>query len=118
MMRSVILTARAERELEESARWWANHRSAEQAARWLAGFQRLLATLSARASGCVLAAESSDFRYELREIHYGAGPRPTHRAVFTIVESLVIVLTVRHAAQDQLKPEDLDEDFDAYARPS
>jgi plasmid stabilization system protein ParE len=116
MTLAVILTARAEREMEESARWWAEHRSAEQAARWLAGIERLLDTLSERGSACALAAEASDFPYELREIHFGVGRRPTHRAVFTIVETLVVVLTVQHAAQDRLKPEDVENDYNRYAR--
>ena len=116
MTSAVVLTARAEREMEESARWWAEHRSNEQASRWLTGLERLLDTLSSRASGCALAAEAADFRYELREIHFGIGRRATHRAVFTIVETLVVVLTVQHAAQDRLKPEDFDDDYDRYAR--
>ena len=115
MTRAVVLTARAEREMEDSACWWAEHRSAEQASRWLTGLERLLDTPSARAPGCALAAEAADFRYELREIHFGIGRRPTHRAVFTIVETLVVVLTVRHAGRDRLKPEEFDDDYDRYA---
>jgi hypothetical protein len=32
--------------------------------------------------------------------------RPTHRAVFTVADDLVLVLAVRHGAQDWLQPED------------
>jgi hypothetical protein len=37
-------------------------------------------------------------------MHYGVGSRPTHRAVFTIADDFVLVLAVRHGAQDQLRP--------------
>jgi hypothetical protein len=39
-------------------------------------------------------------------LHFGLGSRPTHRAVFTIVNETVVVLTVRHAAQDRLQQSD------------
>lgn len=56
---------------------------------------------------CPLAAEYQLFAYEIREIHFGLGNRPTHRAVFTIAGDLVLVLAVRHAARDELDPSDV-----------
>ena len=42
-----------------------------------------------------------------RELHFVLGSRPTHRAVFTIVHETVVVVTVRHAAQDRLQQSDM-----------
>jgi hypothetical protein len=54
-----------------------------------------------------LASENDEFSYELRELHYGLGLHPTHRAVFTIVSDIVVVLTIRHGAQRPLSPGDI-----------
>jgi plasmid stabilization system protein ParE len=43
----------------------------------------------------------------MRELHFGVGARPTHRVIFTIVKQTVVVLAVRHAAQNVLRPEDI-----------
>jgi plasmid stabilization system protein ParE len=106
-MHRVIITRRAEREMHEAALWWATNRSREQAARWLAGLEKKLNTLSKAPTRFPLAAEHEHFPYELRELHYGVRGRITHRAVFTVAEDLVLVLSIRHAAQDELRPEDL-----------
>jgi plasmid stabilization system protein ParE len=107
MMHRVIISIRAEREIQESALWWATNRSAEQASRWLHGLDQKLQSLAEAPTRWPLAAENGQFAYELRELHFGIGRHPTHRAVFTIAEDLVLVLTVRHTAQDELRPEDL-----------
>ena len=103
----VIITRRAEREMQDVARWWAANRSAEQARRWLAGLDEQLRTLADSPMRCPLAAEQAQIPFEIRELHYGLGRRMTHRAVFTIRDDQVLVLTIRHGAQDRLQPEDL-----------
>ena len=42
----VLVTSCARRQLAECAAWWAEHRSAEQALRWLDGFEEAIAALS------------------------------------------------------------------------
>src|SRR5687768_11995766 len=96
----VIITRRAEREMHDAALWWATNRSAPQAARWLAGLEKKLKSLAKSATRYPLAAEHQKFPYNLREMHYGVRSRITHRAVFTIAADLIIVFSVRHAAQD------------------
>jgi plasmid stabilization system protein ParE len=103
----VIITGRAEREMQDAARWWAANRSAEQASRWLAGLEKELQTLTDAPVRCPRASEHELFSFEIRELHYGLGRRVTHRAVFTVRDEQVFVLTIRHAAQDKLQPEDL-----------
>lgn len=103
----VVFTQRAEQELEQAADWWAEHRSGVQAARWYEGFSDAIAALAENPLRCPLAPENGLFPYEVRELHYGLGPRPSHRAVFTIRPDLVLVLTIRHGAQADLNAGDL-----------
>ena len=107
MTHAVVFTRRADRELDEAADWWATHRSVNQATRWYAGFSEALASLAVNPERCPLAPESSRFPYEIRELHYGLGSRPTHRALFTIRRDLILVVTIRHAAQAELTEGDL-----------
>jgi plasmid stabilization system protein ParE len=107
MIFRVIITRRAERDMQAAARWWAIERSAEQAKRWLAGLETKLQSLTESPERCALSPENGRFSFELRELHYGLSNRATHRAVFTIADELVLVLAVRHAAQDFLQPDDL-----------
>ena len=94
---TVVLTEQAARELETAADWWSVHRSSRQAGRWYSGFSDLITSLSHSPDRFSLAHEDPEFPYELRELHYGLGGRPTHRAIFTIMGDVVVVLTIRHA---------------------
>jgi plasmid stabilization system protein ParE len=102
----VIFQPEAEEQLVSSALWWAERRSGEQAERWYAAFLDAIETLSDNPERCPLAHENAAFPYELRELHFGIGSRPTHRALFTIRSDAVVVLSVRHAAQQDVTPED------------
>jgi plasmid stabilization system protein ParE len=107
MIYRVVLTDRAARELEEAANWWAEHRSPAQPSRWYAGISEALASLSQSPESRPLARENGRFPYEVRELHYGLAARPTHRAVFTIRPDVVLILTIRHAAQADITEEEL-----------
>lgn len=98
--------------IRRNARWWADHHSVEQAIAWyelaIASMESL-ETLPLRHG---LSRENEDFPYEIRDLLFGLGPNPTsYRAVFTIVENVVHVLTVQRSAQDALRPDDIQ--FDA-----
>lgn len=103
----VVITRRAEQNIQDAARWWTAERSVEQAVRWLAGLDERLQSLAHEPTRCALAAESEQVPYKIRELHFGLGRRPTHRSVFMIADELVLVLAVRHVAQDSLHPDDL-----------
>ncbi len=108
MTYEVLLTQRAKQQLEEAARWWAEHRSSDEAERWYDGFLETLLSLRTNPDRCSPARENPTFAYEIRQLAFGLGRRFTHRAVFTIRENEVVVLAIRHLAQDDIAPDDVD----------
>lgn len=102
----VILQREAEEQIVASARWWAKHRSVEQAERWYAGILEAIGSLDKKAAQYPLAHENEQFPYELHQMNFGLGNRSTHRVLFVIRSDSVFVLTVRHAAQDEWNPYD------------
>jgi plasmid stabilization system protein ParE len=54
---------------------------------------------------CGFAPENGRYPYEIRQLNFGLGHRPTHRLVYAIRFHEVIVLRVRHLAQDTIVPE-------------
>lgn len=73
--------------------------------RWFNGFCKAILSLRANSWRCGLTRESARFPYELRQLLYGR--KRSHRAVFTIRGDTVLVLTIRHTAQQDLEPDDL-----------
>jgi len=103
----VTILPRAKLQLLEQAVWWSENRSAEQAFRWLEGFEAALASLSHHPERCGVARENDAFQVVVRELHYGLRNKATHRAVFEIRNDEVIVFAVRHLAQRDLSPDNL-----------
>lgn len=103
----VVFTQRASDEMEAAADWWAKNRSPTQAARWYAEFSEAIFSLAELPERCQFARENGRFSYEIRELHYGLGSHPTHRAVFTVRPDVVLILTIRHAAQEDLGENEL-----------
>jgi hypothetical protein len=54
---------------------------------------------------CALAPENDRFPYEIRQLNFGIGRKPTHRLVFTIRPKEVVILRVRHLAQQDIDVE-------------
>jgi plasmid stabilization system protein ParE len=100
----VELTSRAERELDAAANWIATD-SPDTAQQWYWGFIAAIDSLSTFPRRCGLATEYERFPFELRQLLYGR--HRSYRAVFTIREETVVVLTIRHAKQPDLLPNDL-----------
>lgn len=103
----VLITERAEGEIQTAHDWWSAHRSALQAGRWYRGIYRAIDSLRTNASRNPLIPEHEHFSAELRQLTFGLGRRPTHRVVFSIQPDAVVVLAVRHLAQQNLSVEDL-----------
>jgi plasmid stabilization system protein ParE len=54
---------------------------------------------------CALAPENGRFRYEIRQLNFGIGRKPTHRLVYTIRPNEVVILRMRHLAQHEIEPD-------------
>ena len=104
MKYGVFITSRAKLQLAESAHWWAEHRSIDQAAGWLDGFEQAIARLADSPEQHGLARENSlyELPYPVRQLVYGLGTKPTHRAVFEVRGDIVYVIAIRHLAQGDL----------------
>jgi plasmid stabilization system protein ParE len=105
MTYDVIIASRAEQEAQANHDWWAKNRSAEQAAHWYDEFLSAALSLEENPDRCALAAESSRFPYEIRQLNFGLSGKRTHRIVFTIRPNTVVVLRVRHLAQEDINLE-------------
>jgi len=104
----LLLTAEASRQLLETARCNAEQSgSIDVAVRWYDGFVECLESLRDNPQDCALARENDLFPDDLRELHYGSGNRPTHRAIFHVVGEDVEVVCIRHHAQQDLTLGDL-----------
>ncbi len=103
----VIVTPQARSEFYHDALWWAEYHSVEQAQRWLDGFERVIKSLANNPEKYSVARENDDFPFDLRQLNYGLGGKPTHRAVFEIRDDEVIVHGIRHLARRGLTPDDL-----------
>lgn len=105
----VLITSRAGLQLAACARWWSECRSADQAARWLDGFEEAIVSLRENPERHGLARENGlyELPYPVRQLLYGIGKRPTHRAVFEVRGDTVYIVAVRHLAQDDLSSEEL-----------
>src|SRR5262245_31076210 len=105
----VVITEQAEREIKSAYDWWSENRSKRQADRWYVGISKAITELSENPERHGKSRESDSFDYEIRDLLIGIGRRPTHRAVFTIRDNEVVVLTVRHTAQRDISPKDIDD---------
>lgn len=105
MSRQVLVTRQAAADLSAAYDWWAQHRSAEQALRWHQAIVAAISDLAENAERQPLAAENSRFAYEIRQLAFGLSKHPTHRVIFTIRPDAVVVIRVRHLAQDFIQPD-------------
>jgi plasmid stabilization system protein ParE len=99
----VLITQRAQQEAQANHDWWAEHRSAEQAARWYDAFIRSAFSLDTNPERFAVAPEDGRFPYGLRQLNFGIGRKATHRMLFTIRQDAVVVLRVRHLAQQAIE---------------
>lgn len=104
----VSILPQARRDIDRNADWWAEHHSVEQALQWSDAVYDQLETLAEFPERNGLSAENGEFHYVIRDIFVGLGSRRGYRAVFTIKGNTVFVLSVRRAAQDTLRPSDVE----------
>jgi plasmid stabilization system protein ParE len=104
----VTILPQARRDIDRNADWWAEHHSVEQALRWSNAVYDQLETLAEFPERNSLSRENAEFPYEIRDKLLGLGSQPSYRAVFMIKDDTVYVLSVRRAAQDVLRPSDVE----------
>ena len=107
MAHQVTILPQARGDIDRNADWWAEHHSVEQALRWSEAIYEQLESLRDFPESHSLSAENDEFPYEIREKLVGLGSRPRFRAVFTVKDNEIFVLTVRAAEQDRMTPDDV-----------
>lgn len=107
MSYEVYVTDNAGGQLLAAARWWAEHRSVEQSQRWHDGFVSALDSLKDNPQRCAVARENDNFPVTIRELHYGLGSKPTHRAIFVVRQDRVVVYSIQHLAQQDITADEL-----------
>lgn len=101
------ITGPAQRDLRENHHWWSEHRSAEQADRWLIEIDKAIYSLREQPSRHAWATEPELRNVGLRQLPFGLGTRPSHRILYGIEKKKVIIYRVRAFKQDQIRVEDL-----------
>jgi plasmid stabilization system protein ParE len=100
---NVVLARKAAREIEEQYDWLAQH-SVAAANRWRDSLLEAVQSLEDNPQRCGEAPEA-EWHEGLRQLLHGKR-RQVYRILFEIREENVVILRVRHSAQDFLGPED------------
>jgi plasmid stabilization system protein ParE len=104
MKYDVVLTVEAQENARAAYSWYAE-RSHKVADRWCEGLLDALASLETNPEHCPLANENSRFPIELRQLLYGSGRRTTHRIIFAVRPTTVVIYAIRHISQGDWRPE-------------
>lgn len=105
----VVILPKAESDIERNSRWWAEKHSKEQARVWFDAIHDQLQSLAHFPESNGLSTETDLFPIEIRDKLLGLGSRPSYRAVFTIRNDAVFVLTVRRSSQGPLTADQVDD---------
>jgi len=102
----VEITPIAEAQIEQAYRWYRN-RNPEFADSWFRGLMNTIATLQEKPRRCALAVEHEIFSEEVRQLLYRRS-KNIYRVMFTVRDTMVYVLYVRHSAQAPMTVDDLE----------
>lgn len=106
MKYSVVLTDKAETDVESVLMWFRDQRAIRAGTRWLADLMSRLAALESNPDRCRLAEESEDVHERIFELSFGS-KRFKHRLLFRIVGQTVQIIRVWHSSRDRVNPQDL-----------
>lgn len=95
MVFRVDISAQAEREADEILQWLLSQHAGETGIRWFLALEEAIASLNKLPERCPVAAESSRFPFEVRQLLYGRRPH-VYRILFTIAGDTVNILHIRH----------------------
>ena len=91
----VEITAEAERDADAIFEWLLSQHAGDTGIRWFNALAQAIESLAKFPERCSLAAESSLFQFEVRQLFYGHAPY-SYRILFTIETDTVYVLHIRH----------------------
>ncbi len=97
----------AEAQIEQAYRWY-QERNPEFADRWFRELMNAVATLQEKPLRCSLAIENDIFSEDVRQLLYGKF-KNIYRVLFTIRDTRVHILYVRHSAQAPLTLDEIKE---------
>lgn len=103
----IVLTGLAQQDIQSAHDWWAENHSPTDAHRWYLGIYQAITSLANMPERCPLTPESDLLKQGIRQLNFGIGQRCTHRIVFAITDTEVLILRVRHASQETLQVFDL-----------
>ena len=106
MQYRVMLTDKAEADVESVLKWFCDQRATDAGGRWFAQLMTRLDTLEQHPEGCSLAAESKDLDEEIRELLVGRR-RYKYRLLFRITDKTVQILRVWHSSRDAITREQI-----------
>ncbi len=102
----VRLTRNVETQIEAAYLWFREQNPAF-ADQWFRGLMDEIAKLQDKPRRFPMALERDIFEAEVRQLPYGKG-RSQYRVMFSIEETTIYILHIRHASQSLLTSEDLE----------
>mgnify|MGYP002624664892 CR=1 FL=1 len=102
----VVLTDKAEADVESVLKWFCDQRATDAGGRWYAQLMDKLDTLENHPERCALAAESEEVGQDIRELLLGRR-RYKYRILFKISGKSVVILRIWHGSRDSITREDL-----------
>ena len=102
----IVLTDKAEADVESVLCWFHDQRAAAAGGRWFAQLIAKLDTLESHPERCALAAESDAVGQAIRELLLGR-KQYKYRILFSISGKTVSILRVWHGARDAITRDEL-----------
>ncbi len=97
----LVYTERAKRDLEQAVQYIAR-KSPEAAQLWFEGFTTSLAKLKVTPLACGQAPESKKVEPDIRQYIYRTKSRRLNRALFTVVDQTVYILSIHRPGRQLL----------------
>ena len=99
----VELTDQAKSDIAAIHGWLVAQEAGDAGARWFSSLRQAITSLSALPARCSVAPESRESPVEVRQLLYGRRPH-VYRILFSIDETVVHVLHIRHGRRRPLAP--------------
>ncbi|MEO1496920.1 MAG: type II toxin-antitoxin system RelE/ParE family toxin [Planctomycetota bacterium] len=97
----VLFTEQATRDFDEQLAFYTG-RSPEAGRKWCDAVESAVIELESHPERFTRATEHDRLGSELRQLNFGVGRRLSHRMVYRIRESGVVIYAIRHLAQRML----------------